>query len=70
MIATEPWSEVGWVGVISFGGRSLSVIGSPLVVLEVAGGDFFLVFFPFLVAVHLLTMVGMEKNGDHHVTQS
>ena len=40
-------AEVGWVGVCSFGGKSLSVIGSPLIVLEAEGGDFFLVFFVF-----------------------
>lgn len=68
MIATDPRSEVRWVGVISFRRRSLSVIGCPLVVLEAAGGDFFLVFFTFLVSVHLLTMAGMGKNGDHHIT--
>ena len=68
------WVEVEWLLlshglelVISFGGRSLSVIGSPLVVLEAAGGVFFLVFFAFLVAMCLLTMVGMGKNGNHHV---
>ena len=71
VIATEPWSEVGWVGVFSFRGKSLSVIGSPLIVLEAEGGDFFLVFFVFFgcraLVDHGRNWAGMGKNGNHHV---
>ena len=67
VMATELWSEAGCLGVISFRGKSLSV-GSPFVVFEAVGDNFFLFFFTFMVDGHLLTMAEMGKKGNHHIT--